>query len=199
MSRGYYKPWTAEEIEFIRVNYLRLGPRGCEKKMNGRNHDSIRHQARKMGLSAIYPDEKSYFESRFRVTPGCWIWLFGKDQDGYGQVKFEGKNTRASRCAYVLYKGRIPAGMFVCHTCDNPSCVNPGHLFVGTAGDNNIDKTKKGRGAKGERMANAKATDAIVRSIRTDTRPVKEIAKEYSMSETSVYYIINRKTWKHVE
>jgi len=84
----------------------------------------------------------------------CWEWAGPKDKDGYGQVQHSkvGKDfgvTRAHQLAWVMQNGKIPNGLFVCHKCDKPSCVNPKHLFLGTALDNNKDMNNKGRGVRG--------------------------------------------------
>ena len=77
---------------------------------------------------------------------GCWIWSGNKTAHGYGKMCVNGVGTAAHRYSYSVHKGPIPDGMFVCHTCDTPSCVNPDHLFVGTPKDNYDDMMKKGRG-----------------------------------------------------
>lgn len=76
----------------------------------------------------------------------CWEWQAGKDKNGYGSFRIgKGSMKRAPRVAWELKNGPIPNGMVVCHVCDYPACVNPGHLFLGTHGDNMRDMRKKGR------------------------------------------------------
>ncbi len=85
----------------------------------------------------------------YSKTDGCWNWIKGTTRDGYGKFTTckKGKKTTwiASRFGWILLHGEIPKGMLVCHTCDNPLCQNPAHLFLGTPKDNMLDKVKKGR------------------------------------------------------
>lgn len=76
---------------------------------------------------------------------GCWVWRGGKNRKGQGVVRYNGRNWVTSRLAWYLKHGQIPKGIFVCHKCDNPSCINPDHLFLGTPGDNIRDMIEKGR------------------------------------------------------
>lgn len=78
----------------------------------------------------------------------CWIWTGGKNRQGYGVFAINRKSTLAHRVSFSLHVGPISEGMMVCHSCDNPSCVNPDHLWLGTAQDNTDDMFKKGRGKK---------------------------------------------------
>ena len=81
----------------------------------------------------------------------CWLWTGAKFRRGYGQFKVEPYNVKAHRWSYAHFIGEIPEGMFVCHRCDNPSCVNPTHLFIGDHKDNMRDMKVKGRAASGDR------------------------------------------------
>jgi hypothetical protein len=76
---------------------------------------------------------------------GCWLWTAGVDRGGYGKLKDGGVSWRAHRFVYTKEFGAIPDGMFVCHSCDTPGCINPGHLFLGTCKDNLEDMSRKGK------------------------------------------------------
>jgi len=137
---------------------------------------------------------------------GCWIWSGSKNQDGYGNVGIKGKSERAHRAAYRKWKGPIPKGMVVMHTCDNPSCINPDHLQLGTQQENIEDMRVKGRrkGSNvGEDNAAAKVTADDVREIRSryasESVSQQALADEYGITQTVVSQIILRRTWTHVD
>lgn len=90
------------------------------------------------------------FWSHVDRSGNCWTWTASRNPDGYGRVYMHGKHGQlAHRIAWELTNGEIPDGLFVCHHCDNPSCVRPDHLFIGTCDDNHKDKARKGRSRNG--------------------------------------------------
>jgi hypothetical protein len=141
----------------------------------------------------------SYIEK----TDFCWIWKGGKNRRGYGKFQLGYKTLVASRYSYEIYKGAIKEGMLICHTCDNPSCVNPEHLWQGTGSDNIKDSFNKCRskGFKGETNSQAKLTEKNVLEIRElfkNNHKVKDIACNYNITKNYCRAICMRTTWKHI-
>lgn len=135
------------------------------------------------------------------AADACWVWVGLRDKDGYGRVKpNETGTTRAHRIAFVVTNGSIPSGLHVCHRCDNPPCVNPAHLFLGTPADNTHDAVHKGRMAHGERHHLSKLTVSQVRQIRESRAarhtPVRELARVFGVSKSNIEFIVNGSTWK---
>jgi hypothetical protein len=131
----------------------------------------------------------------------CWPWQGAKDRQGYGFIKRkDGVQYRAHRLSYEMYQGPIPPGGLVCHHCDNPSCVNPNHLFVGTPVDNARDMVRKNRHCRlcGEKNPMAKLTDAQVIQIRRDKRSHINIAKDFAISVYQIKSIRSGRCWKHL-
>lgn len=130
---------------------------------------------------------------------GCWPWQGASSQHGYGHINSGPKPNRrliASRVSYELANGPIPPGAHVLHSCDNPPCVNPAHLFLGDPKDNSDDKVKKGRHARGETHGGSRLTDAdiaAIRALRDAGHTGRYIANLMSISEGWVSMIINDK------
>jgi hypothetical protein len=154
---------------------------------------------------------KERLVENMKVTPeGCWDWQRGKDKNGYGTCGMGYGDQRAHRSSYRVFKGSIPKGMFVCHHCDNPSCINPEHLFLGTNKDNILDASSKGRlavgpdkrkGSLGEKNRKAKLNDDKVKCIRflcDNGYKKSEIANFFGVYKSSIESIARRKTWSHI-
>jgi len=134
------------------------------------------------------------FESKFQKTNGCWIWTGAKEKKGYGLFRLGTNNKIASRVSFVLYKGEIPKGKLVCHTCDTPSCVNPDHLFLGTHKENLEDMTKKNR-----RFSILNKFDIpIIRDALAEGFSCKQIAGYFKVTDTAIRRIRNNQVWLSV-
>ena len=141
------------------------------------------------------------FCSKVCTTPtdkGCLEWMACKDKGGYGQFKVKGTQLKAHRVAFFLCTGTDPRELLICHTCDNPSCVNPEHLFLGTPADNMLDKTAKGRATSGDAHGSSKLTAPDILMIRSDTRTQKLIAIDYGVGRALISKVKLRRVWAHV-
>lgn len=135
---------------------------------------------------------------RSRGPDACWTWKMARSPKGYGQVWNGRYMDHAMRVAWELTYGLIPDGMSVCHTCDNPPCCNPSHLFLGTNADNVADRCAKGRTARGEQIARAKLTREQVDEIRAQyaqgvTRLA--LARRYGIDTQHVTKIVTYQLW----
>ncbi len=148
-------------------------------------------------------------------TPGqgpngkCWIWTGLRHRQGYGKLwDYQGRIILAHRFSWELHNGPIPSGKLVCHDCDNPPCVNPEELFIGTHKSNMQDKIAKGRAGecvpinpcKGEQHHHATLTEEIVAEIRrmasTGSWSQAQIGNKFGTSQTNVSMIIRNKAWR---
>lgn len=145
------------------------------------------------------------------VTPTqCWEWNGNKNKKGYGNLGFRGKTSvKAYRLAYETWVGPIPAGngyhgTVVRHVCDNPACINPNHLTLGTVADNNADAINRGRAVqpRGEQSGQAKLTERdvlAIRSLHKDGTSVYQLARQFNMSETQLRRVVRSESWQHVQ
>lgn len=147
------------------------------------------------------PEER--FWARVAKSDGCWEWTGTKKGAGYGQFCTGGRRKLAHRVAWEMSFGGIPEGLAVCHTCDNPRCVRPDHLFLGTWAENNHDRHRKGRsaGPKGQRNGKACLTEDDVRRIRqlhNQGLGYRGIARLSGMSRSAIAHIVQGRNWAHV-
>lgn len=131
----------------------------------------------------IRPTEDRFHEKYVKSPNGCWEWAASKDICGYGFFWDRTRIKKANRYSYELHIGPIPQGANVCHTCDNPGCVNPKHLFVGTQFQNMQDAHRKGR------MPQYKLSDDDVRFIQQSSRSVRDLAKMFGLSRSTVHRV----------
>ena len=144
---------------------------------------------------------------------GCWIWTGSKTPSGYGRIFVKGVTWRAHRLAYKLFNGPLHDELCVCHKCDNPLCVNPGHLWLGTHAENIQDRHVKGRTAVGRAISNTnKLSEKEVLAMRSlwekkgaRLKPgarggfnYSELGRRFGVSSTMARNIILRKSWKHL-
>jgi hypothetical protein len=152
------------------------------------------------------------------MTTACIEWQGHKTPGGYGLVRFRGRNTTAHRRILIQTYGEIPTGLLVLHHCDNPPCIEPTHLFLGTPRDNMLDMIRKGRddlkhphpkernpGVLNPRIGvlngRSRLTETEVREIRTlatNGASYPTLAANYGMSHSAISDIVNRKRWRHV-
>ena len=142
------------------------------------------------------------FWDKVEKTSGCWEWTASKTHNGYGQF-FDGGQVRAHRVSWLYHNGDIPENALVCHHCDNPGCVRPDHLFLGTPADNTMDMVRKGRarGAVGSAHPRAKLTEKDIPRIRDMLRCGArnvDIGKWFGVSAENISGIKHNRIWRHV-
>jgi hypothetical protein len=159
------------------------------KKVFGNYHEYLKNKILKYSIKCL--------------ISGCWNWRKATTSRGYGTFTYRSKKERANRVSYLVFKGFIPEGIFVCHTCDNPSCVNPDHLYLGTHQQNVDDKLKRNRQPRGEKINLAKLKEKDIIKIRSSyenkEKTQQSLADEYNVSQTAISRIIHKKTWGHLK
>lgn len=145
------------------------------------------------------------FWAKVNKTPGCWEWTGTTTPTGYGRTTRRGQEWYTHRLAWAMENGPIPDRLQVMHICDNPPCVRPDHLTLGTFAANMQDKHRKGRakgsGVKGSRVGTSKLTEGLVAEIRlkhSSGSSIHGLARAYGVTRTSVRRVVNNESWRHV-
>lgn len=187
---------------------------GCGKRHQAHGY-CIKHLWRfKQHGNPVQPvwTDKSW-EQRFKekigqpAANGCWPWLGFCNEAGQGWVnsRTKGGTTIASRASYEHFIGQISSGLYVCHKCDNPRCVNPDHLFLGTQKENMLDAVSKRRHSYGEKVKQSRLTEANVLEIRATIGPDRSfrgellrLSKRFGVSPTCIRHVVMGRTWAHL-
>lgn len=135
-----------------------------------------------------------FLKNAIKMESGCWEWSGTRNSGGYGDIRVDCRTTKAHRYSWEIHNGPIPAGMLVCHKCDNPPCVNPSHLFLGTARDNVNDMIKKGRARfwSKRRVRNEQLKSELIALMGTTT--CRAAGKKLGIHYTTVFHY-----WKQLK
>ena len=160
---------------------------------------------------SIDPIERFWRYANPRGESDCWEWMSTLDTKGYGRMIVKRRQVSAHRFSWELHKGSIPKGLHVCHHCDNPRCVNPTHLFLGTQQDNMDDMNRKNRGrhplggvhiVRPSSTYRCKLSEALVGEIRErytqGNISMRTLAHEYGVSKSAITSVVTRRTWRHI-
>jgi len=162
---------------------------GCLTSINRKNYDE---------------DMRNKIKSYIEINDNdCWVWKKSKQKQGYGVITYKRKVQLAHRVSFKIFNGYLPDDLYVCHKCDNPSCCNPDHLFLGTNSDNIKDAFSKGRvyRPKGEDhyYSKLKESDVVeIRELAKKNVDKQKIADKFKISLSHADNVIRRRSWKHV-
>jgi hypothetical protein len=141
------------------------------------------------------------FWSKVNKTESCWLWTGCCFSSGYGALSVDDIPIYTHRYSYEIHKGKIPEGLLIRHTCDNPPCVNPNHLLVGTRADNVMDMVERNRQARGSKNGQAKLTEDDVNEIKIFREfgfTQQELGKMYGVSQSTITRLLSKKRWGHL-
>ena len=179
---------------------------GCDSKHEAKGFCDKHYQKfKKYGdpLKVVKPTANMDVLGRFyhyaNKSVGCWEWSGEIDKYGYGKIFDNGKRKLSHRFSYELHFGVFDFSLYVLHKCDNPRCVNPDHLFLGTAKDNYDDAKSKNRHSHGGMHGNSKATKEDVLFIRSSRLSLRKLSDILNLDSSTISAIRRFKTWKHVK
>ena len=185
---------------------------GCDRRALSKGYCEPHYRRNKKHGDATklvrFSNPEEAFEVRTMWEPmsGCLLWIGSVTRSGYGKTFVNGENMQAHRYAWVRKNGPIPKGegyhgLCVLHRCDNPACVNVGHLFLGTHKANMNDMKIKGRckPPKGSKQGLSKLTEADIPNIRKDTRSHQKIANDYGVAKATIGRAKSRESWGHIK
>jgi hypothetical protein len=150
-------------------------------------------------------DLRERFDEKYVVDTksGCWIWTDHRNRDGYGVINVQGSNKLAHRVAYELLVGQIPPDKHVLHKCDNPWCVNPLCLWLGTDADNVADRDAKGRQARGDTHGIAVLNEQTAAEVKWlglySHYSCRVIGERYGIGQSAVDHILHGRRWANVQ
>lgn len=217
------KKWLKREIKYIE-KYHNMPLYKWIQFLPGRSPRAIYCQASKMGYKVSQKKEnkiennptarwmaisKEVREKSEENQNGCWVWMGSKNKQGYGSMRIGRETILAHRASWEMHNGPIPEGYgyhgtVVMHKCDNPSCINPNHLMIGTQSDNMKDMSKKGRNVKGKdarqiSVLNNQQVSEIKSMLQNTNTSIRSIAKIYNVSHNTIWLIKQGRLWRYVE
>jgi len=197
---------AAERVDEARLLYLSGKSLRAVEAATGVGRETLRPILRAAGEARGRLDHQGSDRERLLANiheddSGCWLWTGQINNMGYGMACYGRRRMAAHRAIYMLFGNELAAGMDLCHRCDNPPCVNPAHMFVGTRADNMQDARRKGRLRTGEASPSAKLTEATVREIRRRHAAgivQRRIADDLGVTFQTVNSVALRRTWRSV-
>ena len=170
---------------------------GCGEKIMNRDKNGVKRRYVSGHNRRVSVDERFWTKvKKSKEKDGCWEWMAFRDRHGYGRIGCSGRRIKtAHRVSWEMVCGEIPDGMFVLHRCDNPACVRPDHLFLGTQKDNMLDCAQKGRYCG---TLNVGDVLEIREKYANGNTSHRKLGKEFCVSRGHIARIVNRKNWRHI-